>query len=72
MKILGYEIIIRKISDPLSGLRADDVELLASKDVAYSRGGASRKLARIRAVRKLRSEIGLAVAKLWVENHLGA
>ena len=71
MKILGYEIIVRKINDPLNGLRADDVELLASKDGGYSYGGTFRKIARIKAVRKLRPETRLAVAKIWVESHFG-
>lgn len=71
MRILGYEItfFVRRISDPLSGLRTRDVDRLAVKDPYYGRERFSDKIARIKAVRTLRPGTSLEAAKLWVEAH---
>lgn len=69
MRIFGYEIIIRRVSDPLWGLRPGDVENKARCDIAqYDRDGVSRKIARIKAVRVLRPGTSLKDAKEWVES----
>jgi len=70
MKLFGYKITIQKTSNPLSGLKAGDVERIAQKDPAYTRAGFSRTIARIKAVRIIRPGTTLATAKTWVESHL--
>lgn len=70
MKILGYEVIIRKIGNgALDNLRPADVERQAKQISEYSfdNGELHRKIARIKAVRILAPGTSLGDAKDWVE-----